>query len=169
MNVDEMFGSSLERFIVKLASNFRSIGNSYLKQETDTFLKFADDQSAFQESKRWKKLLENSSQDDTRLIKDQYFRLIFLRSIVESYRQGDDGIRALYEERLLSSKGWDVDLSQIPPGLVYILHGGDDKMVPVGNAYRNAEVIPGAQLEIVEGKGHFFWLNDQEKLDEILS
>ena len=87
---------------------------------------------------------------------------------MESYRQGDDSIRSLYEERLLMNKGWDVDLSRIPRGLVYILHGTDDKRIPVVNAHRNSETIPGAQLEIVEGKGHFFWFDNLEKLDEIL-
>jgi len=65
-------------------------------------------------------------------------------------------------------KDWEVDLSKIPLGLVNILQGGEDKRTPVGDAYRYAETIPGAQLKIVEGKGHFFWLDNPEKLDEIL-
>lgn len=167
MNIDELFGG-LERIIVKLASKVQSIGTWYLKQERDTWMEFANDPKSFLESKSGKNILENMSEDGVRLIMDQGFRRRFLRSIVESYRQGEDSVRSLYEERLLMNKGWDVDLSQIPHGLVYILHGTDDKRIPVVNAYRNSEAIPGAQLEIVEGKGHFFWFDDLEKLDEIL-
>ena len=115
-----------------------------------------------------KKLLEMLSKDDVRLFEDEASRNGLYRTFLEFYRQGEDSIRSSYEERMLWMKGWDVDLSQIPPSRVYILHGSDDKMVPVENAYRNAEAVPGAQLEIVEGKGHFFWLDNYEMLDEIL-
>jgi pimeloyl-ACP methyl ester carboxylesterase len=168
MNVNEMFGSSLERLIVNLASKFKPLGIWYLKQERNTWLKLVKDPNTFLESKMGKKIIENAPEDDARIIKDQNFRGSFLGSISESYRQGDDSLKSLYEERLLSYKGWDVDLSQIHTGLTYILHGADDKRVPVGNAYRNAETIPGAHLEKLEGKGHFFWFDNLEKLDEIL-
>jgi pimeloyl-ACP methyl ester carboxylesterase len=65
-------------------------------------------------------------------------------------------------------KDWDVDFSQIPPGLVYILHGEKDNMSPIQDAYKNVDTIPGARLEIVKDKGHFFWLNNPEILDNIL-
>ena len=167
MNLDEMF-SGLERIMFKLASKFETIGIWSLKQVKNVTLKVARDPIAFLESKEGKKYLENMSEDDARLLVDETFRNGFYRSTVEFYRQGDDGIRSLYEETQLGMKGWDVDLSQIPVGLVHIWHGSDDKTIPVSNAFRNAEAIPGAQLEIVEGKGHFFWLDDLEKLDEIL-
>ena len=163
LNVDERF-SGLERIIVKLASKFETIGIWYLKQERDVFFKLATDA----EPRENKKLLEMLSEDDARLFEDNASRNGLYRTSMEFHRQGDDSIRSIYEERMLWMKGWDVDLSQIPPGRVYILHGSDDKMTPVGNAYRNAEAVPGAHLEIVEGKGHFFWLDNLEKLDEIL-
>jgi len=40
--------SGFERIMFKLASKFETIGIWYLKQERDTFLKFADDPSTFQ-------------------------------------------------------------------------------------------------------------------------
>ena len=165
LNVDEVL-SGLERIIVKLASKFKTIGIWYLKQERDAFFKLTTDA----ESQEKKKQLERLSEDDARLLQDETIMNGLYRSSMEFYRQGDEGIRSLYEERLLWMKGWDVDLSQIPPGLVHILHGSDDKTIPVSNAFRNAEAVPGAQLEIVEGKGHFFGLglDYQEKLDEIL-
>jgi pimeloyl-ACP methyl ester carboxylesterase len=168
LNADEMFRSSFERFIVKLGSKIRSIGLWYLHQERKVMLKFAEDPTAFLASNQGKTFLENSSKDDKRLITDQDFRMVFLRSLEEAYCQGEDSIQSLYDERLILMKKWDIDLSQIPSGLTYILHGEDDKRIPVKNAYRNAEVIPGAQLKIFENKGHFFWFDSLENLDEIL-
>jgi pimeloyl-ACP methyl ester carboxylesterase len=168
MDIDELF-SGLERIIVKLASRFQSIATWYLKQERDRWFEFAKDPESFLESKRGKSILDNMSENGARLIMDDGFRAKFLHSVIESYRQEEDSVRSLYEERLLMNKGWDVDISLIPSGLVYILHGADDKRIPVINAHRNSEDIPGAQLEIVVGKGHFFWFDNLEKLDEILS
>ncbi len=92
------------------------------------------------------------------------------RSLPEAYRQGPDAIKAVIQEWKLVKKGWDVDLSQISHGVVYIWHGSADKGVPVSNAYRNAKAIPGAYIEIFEGKGHGWFFSDQlDKLAEILS
>jgi pimeloyl-ACP methyl ester carboxylesterase len=39
-----------------------------------------------------------------------------------------------------------------------VVHGTEDQMVPVSNAHMIAGLIPGSQLEILEGVGHlFFW------------
>jgi pimeloyl-ACP methyl ester carboxylesterase len=37
-----------------------------------------------------------------------------------------------------------------------VLHGSEDRMVPVANGYLLAEAIPGAQLEVLEGAGHLY-------------
>jgi pimeloyl-ACP methyl ester carboxylesterase len=65
-------------------------------------------------------------------------------------------------------KPWDTPVAQVPVGMVHIWHGTDDKNVPVMNAKRIANAIPGAHLEIFEGKGHFVWLDNLEKLGEEL-
>jgi 3-oxoadipate enol-lactonase len=43
-----------------------------------------------------------------------------------------------------------------------VLHGSEDRMIPVSNGRRLAEAIPGAQLEILEGAGHLFMTDDPE-------
>ena len=41
-----------------------------------------------------------------------------------------------------------------------IVWGDHDRIIPVSHAYRAAEAIPGARLEIIEGAGHFLpWRN----------
>jgi pimeloyl-ACP methyl ester carboxylesterase len=74
----------------------------------------------------------------------------------------------MVQEIKLMKNGWEVDLSQISPGVVYIWHGTTDTNVPVSNAYKNAKAIPGAHLEIFEGAGHTISLFNMEKLFEIL-
>jgi len=75
----------------------------------------------------------------------------------------------MIQEVKLMKKGWEVDLSQIPSGLVYVWHGTADKTAPVSNAYKNAKAIPGAHLEIFEGEGHTLFFDNLEKLGEIFS
>jgi len=130
----------------------------------------AKDPDAFLKSKAGRNFLKKWPEDDVKFFAaPSESRDSVLRSFVEAYRQGPDSIRAHIQEVKLVMKGWDVDLSKIPSGLVYIWHGTADKNVPVSNAYKNAETIPGAHLEIFEGKGHLFWLGNLEKLSEILS
>ena len=116
---------------------------------------------AFLKSNLGKSLLQEAG-DKKRL-------LAHIQAMAEGYRQGSDSVRAMIQETKFLKKGWDVDLSQIPDGLVSIWHGAIDKIIPVVNAYKNAEAIPGAYLEIFKDAGHLFFLNNLEKLSEILS
>jgi 3-oxoadipate enol-lactonase len=44
-----------------------------------------------------------------------------------------------------------------------IVHGTEDEMLPVANAYAIAERMPAARLEVMDGIGHlFFWERPQE-------
>jgi pimeloyl-ACP methyl ester carboxylesterase len=39
-----------------------------------------------------------------------------------------------------------------------VVHGTEDRMLPVANAHMIASLVPGSQLEILDGVGHlFFW------------
>ena len=114
-------------------------------------------------------MLENVGKDEAKLFLDPKLRDAFFRTSMETYRQGSDSIRAMIQETKLMKKGWEVDLSRIPSGLVHIWHGTEDKSAPVSNAYKNAKAIPGAHLEIFEGVGHALFFGNLEKLGEILS
>ena len=45
-----------------------------------------------------------------------------------------------------------------------IVWGDNDRIIPVSHAYRAAEAMPGARLEILEGAGHFLPWRDTERL-----
>jgi pimeloyl-ACP methyl ester carboxylesterase len=49
-----------------------------------------------------------------------------------------------------------------------VVHGTDDEMLPVANARLIAERIPGARLEIFDGIGHLFWVEEPERSAELL-
>ncbi len=44
-----------------------------------------------------------------------------------------------------------------------VVHGTDDEMLPAANAKVIADRIPGARLEIFDGVGHLFWVEDPER------
>jgi len=139
------------------------------KKQRDRIFKIAKDPDAYMESERVRKMLKNVPKEEAKLFLDSEFQDVLFRSSVEAYRQGSDSIRAMIQEVKLMKRGWEVDLSQIPSGLVYIWHGTADKNAPVSNAYKNAKAIPGAHLEIFEGGGHVLFFDNLEKLGEILS
>jgi pimeloyl-ACP methyl ester carboxylesterase len=44
-----------------------------------------------------------------------------------------------------------------------VIHGTEDQMLPVSNGRTIAERIPGARLEIFEGVGHLFWVEEPDR------
>ena len=49
-----------------------------------------------------------------------------------------------------------------------IIHGTEDKMIPVANGKLIAALIPGAKLEILEGVGHLFWWEQPQRAAELI-
>lgn len=132
------------------------IGTMIVKKQRDTFLKWAKAPDDFIKTKLGKKAIENFPESDQKFwTQPSDVRDLFFRSVVEAFRQESDSIRALIQEERLFQSEWDVDLRQIPPGVVYIWHGDADNSVPISNANRNAEMIPRPVMKIIENEGHF--------------
>jgi pimeloyl-ACP methyl ester carboxylesterase len=49
-----------------------------------------------------------------------------------------------------------------------VIHGTEDKMIPVANGKLIASLIPGARLEILDGVGHMFWWEQPERSAELI-
>jgi pimeloyl-ACP methyl ester carboxylesterase len=49
-----------------------------------------------------------------------------------------------------------------------VIHGTEDKMIPVANGELIASLIPGARLEILDGVGHMFWWEQPERAAELI-
>jgi 3-oxoadipate enol-lactonase len=49
-----------------------------------------------------------------------------------------------------------------------VIHGTEDRMIPVANGELIASLIPGAKLEIFDGVGHLFWWERPELSAELI-
>lgn len=49
-----------------------------------------------------------------------------------------------------------------------VIHGSEDKVLPVPNGHQVASLIPGSRLEIYEGCGHLFWWEQPERSAELI-
>jgi len=88
---------------------------------------------------------------DIRALQNPAMREAFLTSYLEAFRGGSWGVA---QDLRVLTRPWGFDLSAITaPTRV---HQGDaDTTVPPHHARRYAEAIPGAQLQIHPGDGHF--------------
>ena len=49
-----------------------------------------------------------------------------------------------------------------------ILHGDDDQIVPIGNAYRSSKLIPNATLKVYPGAPHAMISTSKNQVNEDL-
>jgi pimeloyl-ACP methyl ester carboxylesterase len=88
---------------------------------------------------------------DIRALEDPGLRESFVTSYIESFRHGSFGVA---QDLRVLTRPWGFDLSSVKAP-TWIRHGDVDTTVPVQHARLYAEAIPGAQLEIYPGQGHF--------------
>jgi pimeloyl-ACP methyl ester carboxylesterase len=88
---------------------------------------------------------------DIRALLDPGLRESFLTSYIEAFRRGSSGVA---QDLRVLTRPWGFDLSSIKVP-TWVRHGDADATVPVQHARLYAEAIPGAQLEIYPGQGHF--------------
>ena len=65
------------------------------------------------------------------------------------------GVEGYADDRIADRDGWhtfDVRAVSCP---VVVLHGDADVIVPVAHARHTAGIVPGAELLVLEGQGHF--------------
>jgi pimeloyl-ACP methyl ester carboxylesterase len=144
------------------------VGMLALGRMRSQVLKANEDINAFLGSKEWKNMLNGFSKDDVKFFSDRAWLTLMYGSMAEAFRQGDQGVRAVFEEHQLFTKTWDVPLSRIPSGKVFVWQGAEDKTCRVDNAYIIAREVPGARLEVFEGKGHCVMFDYFERLGLLL-
>lgn len=50
-----------------------------------------------------------------------------------------------------------------------IVHGSEDRILPLGNAHAIARLIPHARLEIIDGVGHLFWWERPQRSAQLVA
>jgi pimeloyl-ACP methyl ester carboxylesterase len=163
-DVSTAHNNPLARYAMKVPY----VGMLALRRMRSQVLKANADIDAFLGSKEWKSMLNGFSKDDVKVFSDRAWLTSMYGSMAEAFRQGDSGVKAVFEEHQLFTKTWDVPLSRIPSGKVFVWQGAEDKTCRVDNAYRIAKQVPGARLEVFEGKGHCFMFDYLDKLGETL-
>jgi haloalkane dehalogenase len=78
-------------------------------------------------------------------------------AILELYRSGEFSELAPYDGRLAALG--------VP---TLLLWGADDPFAPVAGAHRFREEIPGSELVVVEGAGHFVYDDAHERCTEVV-
>lgn len=97
---------------------------------------------------------------DNRALAQPAARESFLTSYAEAFRRGSWGVAQ--DLRVLTRPwGFDLDSINVPTS---IHHGDADTTVPVQHARLYAELIPGAQVHIYPGHGHFSILGAAREL-----
>jgi len=97
---------------------------------------------------------------DNRALGEPGTRDSFLVNYAEAFRRGSGGVA---QDLRVLTRPWGFDLGSINVPTL-IRHGDADTTVPLQHARRYAEVIPGAQLQIHHGDGHFSILADAREL-----
>jgi pimeloyl-ACP methyl ester carboxylesterase len=92
---------------------------------------------------------------DVRALQEPDVRESFLTSYVEAFRQGSWGVT---QDLRVLTRPWGFDLGSIAVP-TWLRHGDADLTVPLLHARLYAEAIPGAQLQVFPGDGHFSIFN----------
>jgi pimeloyl-ACP methyl ester carboxylesterase len=88
---------------------------------------------------------------DSRTLRQPATRESFVANYAEAFRRGSWGVG---QDLRVLTRPWGFSLGSITAPTL-IRHGDADTTVPLQHARRYAEAIPGAQLEIRPGDGHF--------------
>jgi pimeloyl-ACP methyl ester carboxylesterase len=80
----------------------------------------------------------------------------FVRGVLLGLQQSFAwGVQGYADDRIADGAGWgQLDLTAVTCP-VTIVHGTDDRLVDVRVAHHNKELLPHAELRVVEGLGHF--------------
>jgi pimeloyl-ACP methyl ester carboxylesterase len=97
---------------------------------------------------------------DIHALEDPGMRESFLTSYIEAFRRGSWGVA---QDLRVLTRPWGFDLGSIKAP-TWVAHGDADTTVPVQHARLYAEAIPGAQLEIYPGQGHFSILSRPQEV-----
>ena len=88
---------------------------------------------------------------DQQLLNDSTMRHTFIQALVESYKQGGS---ANLEEALVEARPWGFEAKEVSFEPIYLWHGEDDRVMPVGPARLLAEQLPHCRVTFYPGEGH---------------
>jgi pimeloyl-ACP methyl ester carboxylesterase len=154
----------LARYIMKLPY----VGNIAMRQLHRSLLRANDNPNAFLETSQGKQLLHGANKRDLEFFHDHEWMKIMYQAMIEAFRQGPSGVKAIVEEHRLFLKPWNLTFSKIGRDKLQLWHGSDDLTCRVNNAYSIAKKVPNAKLEVFKGEGHCVMFDHIEQLAQVL-
>lgn len=139
-----------------------------LKSFRKTVLKAQLDIDAYLASKDGKKMLTAWAAPDAIFFSNPTWLKLLYTSTAEALRQGDSSLKTIVQEHQLFMKPWSEPITQIPAGKLVLWQGIQDRTVQPGNAYKIAQTVKGAQLEIFPQQGHCVLFAETQKLSSAL-
>lgn len=148
------FGNKISFFFAKhvpfILMFMQSQTASYIQKYPDKFF-----EKMYPQLCEWdKRVIDSYSPKD---------REIFIKSIQEAYRQG---IAGAYQDMLLISRPWNLQINQIKPP-IFLWHGEADTLVPVVPAREFARQLNNCDSEIIADAGHLL-MDDDETASKII-
>lgn len=106
----------------------------------------------------YKTLIKELDDYDRNIAMEPEFKKILLAEEAEAFRQGSLGVTT---DAAIHYVDWGFRLKEITCKL-HIMHGTNDSMVPIEYARNICENAPHCELQVLEGKGHFFPYREQD-------
>jgi pimeloyl-ACP methyl ester carboxylesterase len=163
-DVAQAHNSSLARFAMKIPA----LAMWGLKRFRAEVLKAYRDIPAFLESKSGRKMVASWPEADARFFANPSWLRLMYGSMVEGFRQGNNGVKAVFQEHQLFIKPWAEPISLVPIGKICVWQGTEDITCRVDNAYRLVKAVPNAWLEVFDGEGHCVMFDNLQKLNKTL-
>jgi pimeloyl-ACP methyl ester carboxylesterase len=153
----------LARYIMKVPY----VGEVAMRQLSRELLR-ARGPLEFLATRQGKQLLHGASKGDLTFFSDPVWMGLMYVSMVEAFRQGNLGVKAVVGEHRLFVKPYNLPFGDISTNKLWVWHGAQDLTCRVSNAYAIAKAVPKATLKIFAGSGHCVMFENLPRLAEIL-
>lgn len=154
--------------LAKFAMKNQHIALWALKSFKKTVLKAQLNIDDYLASKDGKRMLASWAEPDVKFFSNPTWLKLLYTSTAEALRQGDSSLKTIFQEHKLFMNPCSEPLHRIPPSKLTIWQGIQDKTVQPDNAYKIAQTIKGAQLEIFPQEGHCVIFSETQKLSNAL-
>lgn len=132
-------------------------GDGYLEPELeimalddeDRAVAFCEEQYGADGSRFFDAVTDLGPTDDA-FLADETNAAALLTAMGEAFRQGVIGYA---HDITVQGRPWTFDPATITAPVI-VVHGDDDRLVPLAHSRHTAELIPGSELRIVVGRGH---------------
>jgi pimeloyl-ACP methyl ester carboxylesterase len=143
-------------------------GNFSMRQLSRQLLKANGNINAFLATPQGRHWLRGYTKRDLTFFSNQNWMELMYQAMVEAFRQGNEGVKAVVNEHRIFLKPWNLPFANVEQGKLWVWHGTEDLTCRVANAYAIAKAVPNAQLEVFEGAGHCVMFENLDRLSKIL-